>query len=377
MIYLSIKKRILLEEDDRTFKATGERLGFRELVALNIAGITPLAYRELYEKHGDDSKVLKEVLSEVKEEKRKEVLNETERELIYISKSHVKVLTVIDEEYPSPLRFIPDPPLVLYVRGELKKEDLLSIGVVGCRNPSIYGRLQAETLTNALVERGFSIISGLARGIDTIAHTTALKKGGRTIAVLGSGLLKVYPAENRQLASEIEKKGAVISEFPLAENPNKWNFPRRNRIISGLSLGSLVIEAGEKSGALITTKYALEQGREVFAVPGNVTSAMSKGTNGLIKAGAKLVESCDDVINELAGILPEEFLNNKGQAELAAVVLPEPENRVYQSVNAEPAYIDDIAKKCCMPVSSVSGLLVVLELKGLIRQFPGKYFVRI
>jgi len=349
-------------------------LSIRELAALNIAGVTPLMYRELKEKLGDDSQVLRAALAH-KGMEEKEALNAADKEMVFSDKSHVKMLGMDDPVYPAPLRYIPDPPYIIYVKGGLKQEDLISIAIVGSRNPSVYGRSQAENFSAELSALGFCIVSGLAKGVDSAAHGAVLKRGNRTLAVLGSGIMKIYPDENRGLAEKICESGALISEFPLLKGPEKWNFPRRNRVISGLSLGSLVIEAGEKSGALITTKYALEQGREVFALPGNITSVMSKGTNGLIKAGAKLVESAEDIISELSGVLPDGFLNKTGQAELPVVSLLEDENRVFSAVEGE-THVDDIAKTCGMQVSKVLSVLVGLELKGYLKQYQGKIFVK-
>ena len=350
-------------------------MSIRELAALNIAGVTPLMYRELKENFGDDALVLQAALKH-KGKEEKEALIEADKEIVFSGKSHVKMFGVDDSGYPAPLKYIPDPPYIIYVRGEITQEDLISIGIVGSRKPSVYGKSQAEKLSAELSALGFCVVSGLARGIDSAAHGAVLKRGGRTLAVLGSGLLRIYPDENRGLAEKICENGALISEFPLLRGPEKWNFPRRNRVISGLSLGSLVIEAGEKSGALITARYALEQGREVFALPGNVTNVMSKGANGLIKAGAKLVENAEDIISELSGILPDGFLNKAGQAELPVVSLSEEETKVFSAVEGE-IHVDDIAKTCGMQVSKVLSVLVSLELKGYLKQYPGKIFVRI
>ena len=293
-----------------------------------------------------------------------------------LKKNKIKFLSLQDKDYPSALRYIADPPYVLYVKGEIKKEDQLSIGVVGCRKPTIYGRSNTEKIVNALLDAGFSIISGLARGVYTIAHRAAVEKKRRTVAVLGSGLLNVYPSENESLVWEIIENGAVVSEFPLMMKPEKYNFPRRNRIISGLSLGTLVVEAGEVSGALITARYALEQGREVFAVPGNIDSIMSKGTNSLIKQGAKLVENYLDIIEELKGVLPEEFLNRKGQSELMAVALTEIESKLFNTLGEAPKHIDELVKESGVAVNAVLSTLVNLEIKGLAKQYPGKNFLK-
>lgn len=222
-----------------------------------------------------------------------------EKEFALVKKLGLKIITQDDQVYPENLKNIYDPPMLLYVKGELKPEDKLSMAIVGSRRASFYGLSCAEKFASDLAGKGITIVSGMARGIDSYAHKGALKAGGRTIAVIGSGFNNIYPPENKKLAEEIAKCGAVISEFPLDMLPKKENFPRRNRIISGLSLGVLVVEAARNSGALITADFALEQGREVFALPGKVDSNTSFGTNGLIKQGAKLVSGVDDILEEL------------------------------------------------------------------------------
>jgi DNA processing protein len=227
------------------------------------------------------------------------------KELDLAEKLKVKIITIHDKEYPGNLKSIYDPPLCLYVKGELLESDMLSLAVVGSRRASFYGLSCAEKFSYALANLGVTIVSGLARGVDTQTHKGALKARGRTIAVLGSGLNCIYPCENKKLAEEIALSAAVISEFPLNAKPLAQNFPRRNRVISGLSQGVIVVEAAKNSGALITADFALEQGRDVFAIPGKVDSATSFGTNQLIKQGAKLVDSIEDIIEELKPKLNE------------------------------------------------------------------------
>jgi len=225
------------------------------------------------------------------------------KEIELASKNGIEIVTIDDEEYPENLKTISDPPIVLYIKGKILPRDKLSIAIVGSRYSSSYGRNVCSILSKGLSKLGFTIISGMARGIDTSAHRSCLEEGGRTIAVLGSGLLQVYPAENKALFEEICKNGAVISEFPLDTKPFSPNFPRRNRIIAGMSLGCIVVEARERSGALITARLAMESGREVFAVPGEITKETSKGTNKLIKEGAKPVSDVIDIIEELRHII--------------------------------------------------------------------------
>ncbi len=223
-------------------------------------------------------------------------------ELRLMERLRVRAVSIFDDDYPENLKNIYSPPIVIYVKGKIRPEDADAVAIVGSRRPSYYGISACEKLADQLVSRGITVISGLARGIDTMAHKGALKSG-RTIAVLGSGLNYIYPPENRKLAEEICEKGAVISEFPMNTPPNRRNFPKRNRVISGLSLGVLVVEASEKSGSLITANFALEENRELFAVPGEVSSRTSTGSNNLIKQGAKLAENADDIIAEIENSL--------------------------------------------------------------------------
>jgi len=348
-----------------------------KLILFNISGLTPLRYKELLLKYESLNEIKEDVIKNAIPTFGKELLKLLDKELTLIKKHNIKLLTIDNDEYPSSLKYIDDPPYIIYIKGDIKKEDSLSIAVVGCRKPTIYGKMTCEKITSELVKTGFTVVSGLARGIDTIAHKVAVEHGKRTIAVLGSGLLNIYPYENKKLSSEIEKNGAILSEFSLLTKPERFNFPRRNRIISGLSLGTLVVEAGELSGALITARFALEQGREVFAIPGNINSLSSKGTNSLIKSGAKLVENVDDIIEELKNILPEEFINKKGQSELSNIKLTDIENKIYSLLSDEPQHIDSLLRKSNITINLLSSTLINLEIKGFIKQYPGKMFVKI
>jgi len=298
-----------------------------------------------------------------------------EKEISRIEKQKVSIVTFSDENYPSNLRSIFDPPIMLYIKGQLLPEDRIAIAMVGTRRPTTYGKMVAEKLSKELVERDVTIVSGLARGIDTCAHKGALSGGGRTIAVLGCGIDICYPPENRALFDEIGQRGAVVSEFPMATRPEKMNFPMRNRIISGLSLGAVIVEAGSKSGALITAECALEQGREVFAVPGNIFNSGTKGAHSLIKQGAKLVENCEDIIEEISclrDLLPLSLaVKSSGEVKLS-----QEEERVYNLLSFEPIHIDLISKESGLPISRVSPVLMNLEMKGKIRQVAGKMFLR-
>jgi DNA processing protein len=274
---------------------------------------------------------------------------------------------------------------VLYVRGRWAEcLDAPCVGVVGSRRASTYGQNVALMLARDLAGRGVTVVSGLARGIDAAAHRGALEAGGRTVAVLGTGLDEVYPRDHRKLAAEIlDRGGALVTQFPLGTPPVAENFPYRNRVISGLSLGTLVVEAAENSGSLITARLALEQGREVYAVPGNITSRNSFGTNYLIKgAGAKLVQTWQDVVAEFppdlaARILPPGLKAGAGAAPIVPEDLSEAERAVFKLLSAdEPAHIDALAELSRLPVSELSGTLLSLELRELVRQLPGKCFVR-
>ncbi|MBP6471892.1 MAG: DNA-processing protein DprA [Chloroflexi bacterium] len=288
-----------------------------------------------------------------------------------VERGGIHLLTWDDPAYPSYLREIPTPPPVLYLKGDIREVDRFAVAVVGTRRLTSYGRQVTRDLVTGLVKNGVTIVSGLARGIDAIAHKTALELDGRTLAVLGSGLDCVYPTENRALAQQIVAgKGAVISEYGLGVQPEAKNFPPRNRIISGLSLGVVVVEAGEQSGALITTKFAVEQDREVFAVPGNVTSPASLGPNRLIQQGAKLVTSVEDILEEL---------NLQMVAEHTAVQLALPETTeevaLYAQLTAQPVHVDDLSRSTGLPSHVVSSTLTLMELKGMVQQVGGMNYV--
>jgi len=292
----------------------------------------------------------------------------------------VRLVSLQNRQYPPNLKNIPDPPLILYIKGKLVEEDRNSIAIVGTRRPSTYGRSVAEKLSSELATRGLGIVSGLARGIDTLAHRGALSAGGRTIAVMGCGLDVVYPRENRRLLREIEARGVVCSEFPFGTHPEPGNFPVRNRIISGISLGTLVVEADERSGALITAKLALEQGREVFAIPGNITSRNSLGTNYLIKRGAKLVQQWEDVVEELPLPIREAVGKRSFPSPEGArneFPLTDSERAIYRHLSPdEPLHIDQLAESLGMDYNLLLSHLLSLEIKQKIVQLPGKLFVR-
>jgi len=305
-----------------------------------------------------------------------EIFDRAQKEIDRGRKKGYSLLTLEDVEYPAYLREIFDPPGVLYCAGDLEALQGPAVAIVGTRTPSPYGRAVAEKLAEDLASRGVVIVSGLALGIDSIAHWGALK-GGRTVAVLGSGLDNIYPRQNRKLFQKIAENGAVVSEFPLDAPPFAAHFPRRNRIISGLARAVIVVEAAAKSGSLITARMALEQNREVMAVPGNVTSDMSKGTNGLIKTGAKLVEGWEDVAEELPSPLREKLLGQRTGETQPLPLMTEQEAEIYRLLKTdELTHIDELLDTITCSVSELLALLLNLEIKGLILQSPGKYFQR-
>ena len=284
----------------------------------------------------------------------------------------VSALTWHADGYPRLLREVEDLPPVLYVRGQLTPADLRSVTVIGTRNPTVYGREAAYHLAGDLAKAGITIVSGLARGVDGIAHRAALEQGGRTIAVLGSGVDVVYPPEHSRLAAEVVESGALVSEYGLGTRPDSRHFPRRNRLLSGLSLGTLVIEGGEQSGALITVQNALEQNREVFCVPGSIYSPMSRLTNSLIAQGAKLVASVEDILEELklSGAAVQQPLPQTLEADTPA------EARILDALDMEPRHVDEVSRTAELPVTEVIGTLAVLEIKGLVRQVGRMNYIR-
>jgi len=293
-----------------------------------------------------------------------------DEQLAKLQQSDARIVTFWDSEYPQLLKKIFDPPVMLFVRGTLQASDSQSIAVVGTRSPSAYGSLMAERFTRELVQHGLTVVSGLARGIDTISHRTTLAAGGRTIAILGTGVDLIYPSENKKLAEKIAENGAVISEFPMGTKPDAPHFPRRNRIIAGMSLGTLVVEAGLNSGALITADFAVDQSRDVFAIPGNINNPKCFGCHRLIQQGAKLVQKVNDIIEELQIGLS---VNEKVVPNIA---LSKDEEKLFGLLSHEPLHIDVIARKAEMSTPQALGVLLSLELKNLVRQIAGKNFVR-
>lgn len=278
-----------------------------------------------------------------------------------------------DEEYPPLLAQIEDPPVALYVRGSLTQTDQLALAIVGARKASAYGREVAQLFARKLAERGVTIISGLAHGVDAAAHRGALEAGGRTLAVLGSGIDVIYPYDHRSLADEIAAQGAIISEFPLGTKPDRYNFPRRNRLISGLALGVLVAEATDKSGALITAALAAEQGKDVFAVPGSIFSDASSGVNQLIQDGAKPVMKVEDILEELN--ITALAMETRQTAERIAPADPV-EIQVLDAIGADGAHVDMIARSTGLPIQTLLSTLMLMELKGLVTQSGPMHYTR-
>jgi len=357
----------------------------------SVAGVGNVVFFSLLEKFGSPQAVFGASAAGLAEVKG--ITKETVREIIHfnqwdkvkaelelISKNKINIITYQDKFYPEKLLNIYDRPPYIYVRGTLNDQDI-NIAVVGSRQASAYGNYTTERISRELAQRGITVVSGMARGIDSAAHRGAISGRGRTLAVLGSGLDVIYPPENKKLYFEIIENGAVISEYPMGTTPRPSNFPARNRIISGMSYGVVIVEAGEKSGSLITARLALEQGREVFAVPGSIDSAGSRGTNKLIKQGAKLIENTDDILEE---IIPQMEIKNVRIRESApspqktnAKCLPQmsaDEQKIIDLISAKKLHIDDLIATAGLSSAEILSALTRLELQGIVQQHPGKFF---
>ncbi|MCK5013743.1 MAG: DNA-processing protein DprA [Candidatus Omnitrophica bacterium] len=376
------------------------------LILNAVSGIGNSGVQRLLKRHGSAAKVLS--LSEADLLGDPKISSKTIQNILHfpkdkflkieynlMEKKQVRVITWLDDDYPELLRQIADAPVILYVKGELSLDNTLLMAIVGSRRASFYGESTSGRFAVRFAELGFTVVSGMARGIDTAAHRGALKAGGATIAVLGCGLSRVYPPENKKLLEEIADCGAIISEFPMEEAPLAYNFPRRNRIISGLSLGVIVVEAAERSGALITADFALEQGREVFAVPGKIDHSGSRGVHNLIKQGAKLVTSVDDILEDMQPRVSAYLNDNKNRlSETQQAGVPEmkswvsgdrgtgdqskelstEEKIIFDHITDRPVHIDELTHHCG-PTVPVMSVLLQLELKHLVKQLPGKLFV--
>jgi DNA processing protein len=351
-----------------------------------VPGLGNMAFKKLLDRFGDPAEVFRAKLTDLAQVEglRKQVaLRITKREfsldpqnvLRDLEKYGARVMTFSDPTYPEPLREIHDPPMVLYTKGLEIPGKATFVAIVGSRNSTPYGVKTAENLAQGLARRGLGVVSGLARGIDSAAHWGCIEGRGFTVGVLGTGIDAVYPQSNKKLFEAMVEKGSVITEFPLKTPPEPRNFPIRNRLISGLSRGVIVVEATMKSGSLITASVALEQGREVFAVPGSVHSFKSTGCHFLIKQGAKLVENADDVLDEL-GLNYTYAAKKDSYAEPALPLMEDNEKKVYDLIGDYPVHIDDIVREGNLEPGTASAVLMRMELKGIVRQLPGKLFVR-
>lgn len=360
------------------------------LVALNMTEhVGPVRVRQLLQHFGDAPSILKaseaqlrqvrgvgdEVAAEIASwEKNIDLAAELKR----IEEFGCHVVTQADDDYPALLKEIYDPPVVLYVKGKLNEKDRNGVAMVGSRQTTPYGMEVARKLGYQLAYIGVTVVSGGARGIDTASHQGALSAKGRTIAVLGTGINIVFPPENAELFERIAANGAVVSQYPFNRNADKQSFAIRNRIVAGMTLGTVVVEANLSSGALITANFAVEYGRQVFAVPGRIDSPRSKGCHDLIKKGAKLCEGAEDILSEFEYLFPG---SNKPPSAsetgvLPALTLSENEQRIYDALSKDPSSIDDVIRQSGLPSSAVSVGLLGLEMKRLIRQLPGKMFLR-
>ncbi len=369
------------------------------LKLINADGVGPVTFKRILEKCGSIDKALGASVKELSEidgigfKTAESIARSREKfdaagELELASRLNVQIISIEDEEYPALLKNINDAPPILYVKGKITKTDNLAIAIVGARRCSLYGGEQASRFAHLLSAAGFTICSGMARGIDSAAHQGAIAAGGRTIAVLGCGLSHIYPPENKKLFEEIIASGAVVSELPLRTEPLGDNFPARNRIIAGLSLGTIVVEAGYNSGGLITAEFALEYEREVMAVPGKIDSPLSKGTHKLIKEGAKLVETIEDITDALGFVgenVKEQAVSaaRKAEEKLGATLfdvgslnLNDNERAIYEYLNKEPLHIDQIAGDTGLEAGIINSNLISLQLKGVIKQLPGSFYVR-
>lgn len=354
-------------------------------IALNmLPGVGPVRVRKLMDRFGGPSAVLaasrsdlvavpgisNEIASVIVEwEKHADVGSELKQ----AGEVGARVITLEDAEYPSLLREIHDPPTVLYVMGGFTAADATTVGVVGTRKPSVYGAASAKKLTYQLAYAGITVASGLALGIDTLAHQSALAAKGRTIAVIGSGLGRIYPEKNIPLAEKIAESGAVVSEFPMQRGADRQTFPMRNRIVSGLSFGLLVVEAGMTSGSLITANQAGEQGRSIYAVPGRIDSPQSLGSNRLIQQGAKLVTSAQDILDDLGLLFREEPVLVKPPAPAS---LNKGELGIFEAIGDDESSIDEIVGRTGLPTHEVSSTLLTLEIRKLVKPLPGGRFVK-
>ena len=345
-----------------------------------VRGVGNVTYRELLERFQSPDVILKTPVSVLVDTGIHPTVAQAiaafdqwktvETELQKLAHTHARLVTRADDNYPVNLTHLHDPPPFLYVHGDLLPTDRFAIAIVGSRSASTYGRTMARELARSLAAKGVTVVSGLARGVDAEAHRATIAVGGRTLAVLGSGVDVIYPSEHRSLAQEVTTHGALVSEFSLGSKPDAMHFPYRNRVISGLTLGTVVVEANEKSGSLITARCALEQNREVFAVPGNVTSDRSRGPHRLIKEGAKLVEGVEDILNEIAPTL----VSTPTVPTIPPLDLEPYEKQLVALFGDDPVHVDVLIGKSGLGAARVLEILLGLELKGGVIQLPGTHF---
>ncbi|MFW5451518.1 MAG: DNA-processing protein DprA [Methylophagaceae bacterium] len=350
-----------------------------------ISGVGPVTFARLLDQFGSPLDLFcnPKAVQGVSEQIRSALLDpdwdKAEQDLAWFSEPDRHIITLHDPRYPELLKQIADPPSMLFVQGDVALLSSWQIAIVGSRNPSASGRESSYAFARYLAQGGITISSGLAMGIDAAAHQGALASQGKTIAVVGTGLDRVYPAKHRSLAHEIVNSGAIVSEFALGTAPHAENFPRRNRIISGLSLGSLVVEAAIRSGSLITARMALEQGREVFAIPGSIHNPLARGCHQLIREGAKLVETAADIIEELGALAGVAMADEEPpSSEEQAKSEPDADYQVlFDSLGYDPIGIDSLIDRCGLTAEAVSSMLLLLELKGQVESLPGGRYVRI
>ncbi|NLD92069.1 MAG: DNA-protecting protein DprA [Fibrobacter sp.] len=362
----------------------------REWIALNaVSGLGPVRIAKLLEQFGTPRKIFEQSVETIKELNllpsscvaalfNDELFVYADKQLQKAYEHGVEIMTIQDSDYPQYLKAIYAPPPVLYIKGNRSAFKNHAVGLVGTRNPTTYGRTSTVQITKELVGCGLTIVSGLARGIDTVAHETTLSSGGCTIAVLGCGIDYIYPKQNEKLAKQISETGLLVSEFPMGIYPDSFNFPRRNRIISGLSSGVVVVEAGLKSGSLITAQYALAQGRDVYAVPGPINSPVSTGTFNLIRDGAIPARSGREIAESLQMMTSNQlnFREQYKEKQPEKMVLSAEEENVYNQIGTDPIGTDIISEKTGCAIGELLCILLNLELKGMINQISGQLFVR-
>jgi DNA processing protein len=357
----------------------------RDLLALRlVSGLGPKLTSALLDRFGSPAAVLRATAEQLRQiphigdqlaPQLQQAMRrvDTQAELDRMAQHDTHLLVLGCPAYPPALATIPDPPRLLYVRGNIEPADTEAVAIVGSRQCTTYGRRIAECLASDLARAGFTIISGLARGIDACAHRGALQSGGRTIAVLAGGLSKIYPPEHKELAEEVRASGALVSEAAMLMEPMAGMFPARNRIISGLARAVVIVEANEKSGALITARHAAEQGREVFAIPGPVDSPASLGSLRLLRDGAKLIRHADDVLEDLRGVAAVVAAEARRQAPPG---LDENQQRIWDLLDEGSRHIDDMARHLSIPVADLGGMLMMLEMKKVVRRLPGNHYER-